>query len=65
MDYSCLDQALGDFEHGPEAMFMDSIYKPKLDASFDEADALPSSVSSGFQYSVSFLITVGCSLLLA
>ena len=47
-DYSFLDQAVTDFKHGFDSILMNSSNTPELDASFDEADAMPSSVSSGF-----------------
>ena len=37
-----------DFEHGLDSILTDSINTPELDASVEEADAIPSSVSSGF-----------------
>ena len=42
-DYSFLDQAVKDFEHG-----LDSILSGELEASFWEAVAMPPPISSGF-----------------
>ena len=47
-DYSFLDQAIDDSEHGLDSILMDSINTPELCVSFDEADVVPSSVSLGF-----------------
>ena len=47
-DYYFLDQAVKAFEHCLYPIIMDSVYSPELDASCDEADAIPSSVSSWF-----------------
>ena len=47
-DYSFLDQEVEGFEHGLDSILTDSPDTPELDASFDDADAVPSSVSSGF-----------------
>ena len=44
-DYSFLDQAVMDFEHGLDSGLTDSDITPELEASFDEADAGPSSFS--------------------
>ena len=52
-DYSYLDQAVEDFEHGFNSFLTDSINTPELDASFDEADIIPSSVFQGFLHLVS------------
>ena len=52
-DYSFFDQAVGNFEHGLDSVLMDSIDTPEVDASFEEADAMPSCFSSGFLHSVS------------
>ena len=51
-DYSFLDQAVEDFENDLDSILMDSIGTPELDASPEEADAIPSSVFSGFLHSV-------------
>ena len=51
-DFSFLDQAKEDFEHGLDSILTISINKPKLDASLDDADAAPSSVSLGFHHTV-------------
>ena len=51
-DYYFLDQALKDFEHGLDSVIRDHIDTPELDASFHEADAMPSSSSSGLLCSV-------------
>ena len=47
-DYSFLDQAVADFEQGLDSILTGSIETPELDTSFDEPDAITSSVSSGF-----------------
>ena len=46
-DYSILDQAVEDFEHGLDSILTDSIETPDQDAFvfFDEADIMPSSVT--------------------
>ena len=44
-DYFFLDQAVEDIKHGLEFILRYSIDTPKLDASFDEADVMPCSVS--------------------
>ena len=54
-DYSFLDQAMADFEQGLDSILTDSLETPKLDASFNEPEAIPSSVSSGFLHSFSTL----------
>ena len=41
-----------DFEHGLDSILTDFIDIPELDESFEEVDAMPSSVSSGFLCSV-------------
>ena len=51
-DYSFLDKAVEDFEHGLDSILTDSVNTQELDASFDEADAVPSSVSLAFLYLV-------------
>ena len=56
-DYSFLDQTVEDFEHGLGSILKDSLYTPEQDASLDEADAIPSLVSSGFLHSVSTLLS--------
>ena len=62
-DYSYLDQAIEDFEHGLHSILTDFIDIPELDASF-EADSMPSSFSSGFlhlinTHSDNFTCTIG------
>ena len=47
-NYSFLDQAVKDFEHGLDSILTDSVDALYLDASFNQADAMPSLVSSGF-----------------
>ena len=47
VDYSFLDQAVADFEQSLDSILTDSIKIPELDASFEEPDCVPSSVSSG------------------
>ena len=47
-DYSFLDQALEDFEHIFILSSWTLVNTTKLDTSFDVADTMPSSVSSGF-----------------
>ena len=42
-DYSCLDQAVADFEQGLDFILTDSIETPELDTSLDEPDAVTSS----------------------
>ena len=54
-DYSFLDQAMTDFEQGLDSILTNSLETPELDASLDEPDAIPSSVSSGFLCLVSIL----------
>ena len=54
-DYSFLDQVMAEFEQSLDSLLTDSLETPKLDASLDEPDAIPSSVSSGFLCSVSTL----------
>ena len=46
---------MADFEQGLDSIFTDFLETPELDASLDEPDAVPSSVSSGFLCSVSTL----------
>ena len=48
-----MDQRVEDFEHSLDSVLTDSIDRPEVDASLDEADAVPSSVSSGLHHSVS------------
>ena len=48
MDYSFLEQAAADFEHGLDYILTGSIRTPELDASFDESTAETFSVPSGF-----------------
>ena len=62
-DYSLLDKAVAVFEQGLDSTLTDSIKTAELDTSLDEPDAVTSSVSSGFLYSVLFLILLNCSLL--
>ena len=52
-DYSSLDWAVKHFEHGQDSVLTDSVDTPELDASFNEADAMSSSVSLGFLHLVS------------
>ena len=52
-DYAFLDQAVADFEQGLDSILTDSLETPDLDTSLQESDAVTSSVSSGFLYSVS------------
>ena len=54
-DYSFLDQAMADFEQGLDSILTDSLETPELNASLDEPDAIPSSVSSRFLHLVSTL----------
>ena len=54
-DYSLLDQAMADFEQGLDSILTDTLETSELDASLDELDAAPSSVSSGFLHLVSTL----------
>ena len=51
-EYSLLDHAVDDFKRGLDSILLNSIDMPEIDASCDETNALPSSVSSGFLYSV-------------
>ena len=61
-DYSYLDQAGKDFEHGLDSILLDSVNTPELVASFNKTDAVP---SSGFLcWWVAILINLDCSLLL-
>ena len=50
-----LDQAVADFEQGLDSILTDSLETPELDTSLEDPDAITSSVSSGFLYSVSTL----------
>ena len=52
-DYSFFDQAVEDFEHGLDSIFTNSIDIPELNASLNDTDAVPFSVSSGFLCTVS------------
>ena len=52
-DYSLLDQAIEEFDHGLDSLLTDSINTPELDSYFDEADVIPSSLYLGFLYLVS------------
>ena len=54
-DYSFLDQAMADFYQDLVSILTDSLETPEFDASLDEPDAVPSSVSSGFLHLVSTL----------
>ena len=47
-DYSFLDQAVKDFEHGLDSICTGSVDIPEMEVSFEEADAMPSSVSFTF-----------------
>ena len=64
-DYHFLDQVVKDFKYNLDSILEDSIHTLELGASFDEADVVPSSVSSLFLHSVLFLIFLDFSLLLA
>ena len=48
-----MDQAVTDFEQGLDSILTDSLKTPELDISLEEPDAITSSVSSGFLFSVS------------
>ena len=50
-DYSFLDQAVVDFEQDLDSILNDSTETLELDTSFEEADGVHSSVTSGFQCS--------------
>ena len=52
-DYSFFDQEVEDFKESLDSILMESIDTPGMDPYLDEADAMPSSVSSGFIYFVS------------
>ena len=61
-----LDQAVEGFEQGLDFILTDSVNTSELEASFDEAYARLSRVSSGFSTPfVLFLILPNCSLFLA
>ena len=47
-DYSFLDKAVKDFEHGIDSILTGCVNTPELDTPFDEAEATPSSVLSEF-----------------
>ena len=47
-DYFFLDMAVEDFMHGHDSILMESTDITELDASFDEDNGMPSSVSLGF-----------------
>ena len=47
-DFSFLDQAVEEHEHGLDFILIDSNNAPDLNASFDRADAMSSSVSPRF-----------------
>ena len=49
-DYSFLDEAILDLEDGLDSTLSDPINTPEQEASFDEADAVYSSVCSRFLY---------------
>ena len=51
-DHSFPDQAVANFEQGLDSILTDSIETPELDTSLDEPDAITSSVSSWFLYSI-------------
>ena len=55
-DYSFLDQAVKDSEHGLDSIPMDSVNTPELYASSYETEAWPSSVSSWFLLLVSTIL---------
>ena len=63
-DYSILDQAVEDIEHGLDSILTGSNVRLELDTSADEPDVMPSSVSAGLLCSVVFLIILDCNLLL-
>ena len=44
-EYSFLEQAAKECEHGVDSIFMDSVETQELEASFDEADVMPPLVS--------------------
>ena len=48
-----MDQAVNVFEHGFDSIVTDFVDMPELEVSFDKADAMPSSVSSGYLCPVS------------
>ena len=52
-DYSFLDQTNADFEQGLDSILTDSIETLELDTSFDEPDAITSSVYFVFLHSIS------------
>ena len=43
-----MDQAVNDFEHSLDSILTDSVDMPELHVSFEEADTMTSSVSSGY-----------------
>ena len=47
-DQSFLEQAVADIGHGLDSILTDPVNPPEPKVLFDEADAVPSSVSSGF-----------------
>ena len=49
-----LDPAVADFKQGLDSILTDSLKTPELDTSLEEPDAITSSVSFGFLYSVPF-----------
>ena len=60
-----LDQVVKEFEHSLDSILIDCVSTPELDASFEKADAMPSSVPWGFSPQLApFLIILDCSLLL-
>ena len=46
--YSFFDQTVVDFENYIDSIITDSENTPEVDASYDEADAMPSLVFQGF-----------------
>ena len=57
---------MADLEQGLDSILTNSLETLELDASLDEPDAIPSSVSSGFLCSGrTLLIILSCSLFLA
>ena len=57
-NYSFSDQVVKDFEHGFDSTLTESVKTPELDASFDEADTMPSSFSPGFLHLVSTICNI-------
>ena len=54
-DYSFSDHAVNDFEYGLDSILTDSVDTQELDASFDVADAMPSSFSSWSLHLISII----------